>query len=161
MEMKMTILDRLNSYTLELRKSRDPLAATFQQIQAGANAAAKSRSLDAPVSDEDAVAALKKAAKNAKDMLAALDGRIGEANFRPGHSLYEPRHKAQTELDAIQSLLPRVADVTEVRAAAETFVATTDGSMKAMGATMAHLREKFGDSLDSAQASAIVRTLVR
>lgn len=156
----MSILEALNARTMEMRKARDPMAATFQQIQAGAQAAAKSRALDATVTEEDAIAALKKAEKNAKDMITALDERIGEVVFNENHPLFTPRSKAQDELSAIQSLLPAKADVMAVREAAEAFLEGKERNMKAMGATMAHLRSTFGDSLDNAEASAVLRTIL-
>lgn len=149
----MSILAALNARTLELRKARDPLAATFQQIQAGATAAAKSRALDAEVTDADAVAALKKAQKNVNDLISVLQGQ--------GIQAADGRYVAAlAELEAIESLLPARPDPQAVREAAESFLVGQEKSMKLMGTTMAHLRETFGDSLDNAEASQMVKALL-
>lgn len=149
----MSILASLNAYTLELRKTRNPLAPVFQQIQAGASASAKERALDAEVTDADAIAALKKAEKNARDMISVLSGQ----GVTSGDNRYD---NAQTELQAIQALLPSKASLDEVRAVAEAYLDGQERNMKAMGGTMAHLRAKFGDSLDNAEASTVVRSLL-
>ncbi len=150
----MSTLDQLNARTLEMRKSRHHLAATFQQIQAGATAAAKTRSLDAEATDADAIAALKKAEKNVRDMFDVL-AKVGVSK---GDVRYDA---AQQELDEIQALLPQKATEDAVRASAGLYLTgVEDRSMKAMGGTMAHLRATFGDALDNAEASAIVRALL-
>lgn len=149
----MSTLAALKAKTLELRKSRDPLAPVFQQIQAGATASAKARALDAEITDADAVAALKKAEKNARDLIGVLT----DQGVAAGDSRYDA---AQVELHAIQALLPAKASEAEVRKSAEDFLADKERNMKAMGPTMAHLRTTFGDALDSNEASAIVKSLL-
>ena len=150
----MSALQNLNARTLEFRKARDPLAATFQQIMAGATASAKARGLDEAVTDADATAALKKAEKNVRDMLAALGSK--------GVAEDDPRYQgALNELRNIESLLPAKASADDIRAAAEQHLSgVADRNMKAMGGTMAHLRATFGDSLDNAEASQIVKSLL-
>lgn len=150
----MSTLAQLNARTLEMRKTRHHLAATFQQIQAGVTAAAKTRGLDAEATDADAITALKKAQKNARDMYEALTGT--------GLKSTDERYAVVwDELREIQALLPAKASAEDISAAAEQYLSTVeDRSMKAMGGTMAHLRTKFGDSLDNAEASAIVRGLL-
>ena len=150
----MSTLAQLNARTLEMRKARHPLAATFQQIQAGATAAAKARALDAEVTDADAVTALKKAQKNARDMYEALTGT--------GLKSTDERYAVVwDELREISALLPPKASEADVRAAAEQHLTgVEDRSMKAMGGTMAALKAKFGDALDPAEANQIVRGLL-
>lgn len=145
----MSILAALNAKTLELRKTRDPLAGSFQAVQALATANAKERAIKAgqdlstvKADDEDALKGIQKAIKQVRDTL----------------SLAPTDEKSLRELEILESLLPKMASEDEIRGEAETFIATLpEKTMKQMGGVMAHLAVTFGTSLDKAKASAIVK----
>lgn len=145
----MSVLAALNAKTLELRKTRDPLAGSFQAVQALAIANAKERAIKAKqdlstvkADDEDALKAIQKSIKQVRDTLAL-----------------KPDHEASLrELEILESLMPKMASEQEIQGEAESFVATLpEKSMKQMGAVMAHLTSVFGTSLDKAKASTVAR----
>lgn len=148
----MSVLAALNAKTLELRKSRDPLAGALQSVQAMATANAKERAVKAgadlstvKADDEDALRAVQKGIKQVKDTLA----------LKPDHEA------SQKELEILEALLPRMASEDEIRGEAESIVnALPEKNMKQMGGVMAHLTTVFGTSLDKAKASAVVRSLL-
>jgi uncharacterized protein len=145
----VSILAALNAKTLELRKTRDPLAGSFQAVQALATANAKERAIKAgadlstvKADDEDALRAIQKAIKQVRDTLA----------------LAPTDEKSLRELEVLEALLPKMASEDEIRGEAETFIATLpEKTMKQMGSVMAHLAVTFGTSLDKAKASAVVK----
>lgn len=150
----MSILEKLNAKTLELRKSRDELAATFQSVQAATTALAKLRGIDAQPTDEDAAIAINKAIKNVRDMVEVLvdqDKVEGEAYAR-----------AEREKDLLERLLPARVSDEEVRleVAQALLEHGPELSMKMMGPLMKHLQEKYGAALDKPAASAIVKSLL-
>jgi uncharacterized protein YqeY len=148
----VSILAALNAKTLELRKTRDPLAGSFQAVQALATANAKETVVklkqdpaSAVVTDEDALRAIQKSIKQVNDTLA----------LKPDHE------QSIRELAMLESLLPQMASEDDIRGEAETFAATLpEKTMKQMGAIMAHLSTTFGTSLDKAKASAVVRQVL-
>ena len=145
----MSVLAALNAKTLELRKNRDPLAGSFQAVQALATANAKERAIKAKqdlstvkADDEDALKAIQKSIKQVRDTLAL-----------------KPDHQASlNELAILEDLLPQMASEQEIQTEAESFVGTlSEKSMKQMGAVMAHLVAVFGTSLDKSKASQVAR----
>lgn len=148
----MSVLAALNAKTLELRKARDPLAGSFQGVQAIATANAKERAVKAgadlstvKADDDDALRAIQKSIKQVKDTLSL-----------------KPDHEASlAELEILESLLPQMASEDQIRGEAESLInGLPEKSMKAMGGIMASLNATFGTSLDKAKASAIVRQLL-
>lgn len=148
----MSILAALNAKTLELRKTRDPLAGSFQGVQAIATAFAKERAIKdgtdlalVKANDDDALRAIQKSIKQVKDTLA----------LKPDHQ------QSIDELATLEALLPQMASEDEIRGTAEAFIATLpDHSMKQMGGVMAHLMQTFGTSLDKGKASTTVKWLL-
>jgi uncharacterized protein YqeY len=146
------VLAALNAKTLELRKARDPLAGSFQGVQAIATANAKERAVKAgadlstvKADDDDALRAIQKSIKQVKDTLA----------LKPDHE------QSQNELAVLESLLPKMASEDEIRGEAEGVInALPEKNMKQMGAVMAHLTKTFGTSLDKAKASGVVKALL-
>jgi len=145
----VSVLAALNAKTLELRKNRDPLAGSFQAVQALATANAKERAIKAKqdlstvkADDEDALKAIQKSIKQVRDTLAL-----------------KPDHQASlNELAILEDLLPQMASEQEIQTEAESFVGTlSEKSMKQMGAVMAHLVAVFGTSLDKSKASQVAR----
>jgi uncharacterized protein YqeY len=145
----VSILKALNDKTLELRKTRDPLAGVFQAVQAGATAFAKERAIknstdlsQVKASDDDALRSVQKSIKQVRDTLAA----------KPDHA------QSLRELEILEALLPRMASEDEIRGEVEHFVAgLAEKSSKQIGFVMTHLTAVFGTSLDKAKASQIVR----
>ena len=147
----MSFLAALNAKTMELRTARDPLAGSFQSVQALATANAKERALKAgqdlstvKADDEDALKAINKAIKQVRDTL----------------SLAPNDEKSLNELAILESLLPKMASEDEISEAVNMMVgaiASGEKSMKHMGPIMAKLNEIFGAGLDKAKASAIVK----
>ena len=148
----MSVLAALNAKTLELRKARDPLAGSFQSVQATATANAKERAVKAgadlstvKADDDDALRAIQKAIKQVKDTLS----------IKPDHEL------SLAELEILETLLPQMASEDEIRGEVESLIAgLPEKSMKAMDGIMASLTQTFGTSLDKAKASAVVRELL-
>jgi uncharacterized protein YqeY len=147
----VSILAALNAKTLELRKTRDPLAGSFQGVQALATASAKERAIKAAdlenvkPTDDDALRAIQKSIKQVKDTLA----------LKPDHQ------PSLNELALLESLLPQMASEDEIRGEAESFIRTIpQPSMKQMGVTMTHLTAVFGTSLDKGKASQVVKALL-
>lgn len=148
----MSVLAALNAKTLELRKSRDPLAGALLAVQSGATASAKERAIKDGVdlsavsaNDEDALRAIQKGIKQVKDTLS-----------------HKPDHEASLkELAILESLLPQMASEDEIRGEAESLIAALpEKNMKQMGGIMAGLVQVFGTSLDKGKASAIVKSLL-
>jgi len=147
----MSVLEKLNSKTLELRKTRDPFAPCLLTAQSNAKAFAKERAVKAGdlnnivVTDNDALRAIQKGIKQANDTLA----------IRPDHT------ESRRELEILESLLPAMASEDEILEEASALIANLpEKSMKAMGTIMAGLSEKFGTALDKGKASAIVKSLL-
>lgn len=148
----MSVLAALNAKTLELRKARDPLAGSFQGVQAIATANAKERAVKAgadlstvKADDDDALRAIQKSIKQVKDTLA----------LKPDHQ------QSLDELTLLEALLPQMATEDQIRGEAESLInGLPEKNMKAMGGVMAGLTKTFGTSLDKAKASAIVRSLL-
>jgi len=148
----VSVLAALNAKTLELRKNRDPLAGSFQAVQALATANAKERAIKAKqdlstvkADDEDALKAIQKSVKQVRDTLA----------LKPDHA------PSLRELEILEALLPKMASEQDVKDEATSFAETLpEKSMKQMGAIMAHLASTFGTSLDKAQASQIARQVL-
>lgn len=147
----MSVLAALNAKTLELRKSRDPLAGALLGIQSQATAFAKENAIkagdlaSAKTTDDDALRAIQKGIKQVKDTLA----------LKPDHEA------SQKELEILEALLPKMASEDEIRGEAESVInALPEKNMKQMGGVMAHLSTVFGTSLDKAKASAVVRSLL-
>lgn len=145
------ISKNLSELTLGLRKTRSPLASRFQLVQSQAIAFAKERLLkdggdlcDPEPTDEEALRAINKAIKSVRDFLS-----------------YKPEDvDSNTELDLLQSLLPRSATDDEVLHEINMWVLInieTEISMKDMGTIMKHLGVVFGTSLDKSKASALVK----
>lgn len=148
----MSVLAALNAKTLELRKTRDPLAGALLAVQSGATASAKERAIkartnlsNATATDEDALRAIQKGIKQVKDTLS-----------------HKPDHEASLrELAILENLLPQMASEDEIRGEAESLIADLpEKSMKQMGKVMAALVETFGTALDKSKASAIVKELL-
>lgn len=145
----MSILAALNAKTLELRKTRDPLAGSFQGVVALSTALAKERAIKegtdlalVKANDEDALRAVQKSIKQVKDTLA----------LKPDHQ------QSLDELATLEALLPQMASEDEIRGEAESFIVSLpEKNMKQMGAVMAQLTKTFGTSLDKGKASAIVK----
>lgn len=147
----MSVLANLNSKTLELRKGRDELAGRFQAVQALAIASAKERARVAgdpqayEVVEDDAVKAVQKAIKIARDTLA----------IAPNDSL------SQREAETLEALLPQAASEDEIRAEAQAILAGMESVTKgAMGDIMKALNAKFGAALDKGKASQIAREVL-
>lgn len=148
----MSILAALNAKTLELRKSRDPLAGSFQGVVSLATALAKERAIKegtdlslVKANDEDALRAVQKSIKQVNDTLA----------LKPDHE------QSINELATLEALLPRMASEDEIRGEAEAYVnALPERNMKQMGGAMAQLTKVFGTSLDKAKASQVVKGLL-
>jgi uncharacterized protein YqeY len=151
----VSILEKLNAKTLELRKSRDELAPTFQSVQAATLANAKLRGLDAGATDDDAVLAINKAIKNVSDMANVLidQDKTDSAAFA----------RAEREKDALELLLPARVSEDEVRleVAQALLEHGPELSMKMMGPIMKHLETKYGAALDKKAASSIVQSLLK
>lgn len=148
----MSVLAALNAKTLELRKSRDPLAGALQGVQAIATANAKERAVKAgadlstvKADDDDALRAVQKGIKQVKDTLAL-----------------KPDHEASLkELEILEALLPQMASEDQIRGEAESLIAALpERNMKQMGGVMAGLTKTFGTSLDKGKASAVVKALL-
>lgn len=142
----MSINDALNSKTLELRKSRDELAGSFQVTLAQAVAFAKERGLktgDFTVTEDDAARAIQKSIKQVRDTLA----------------LVPTDTKSLRELEILESLLPRAATTEDLDQAMDDFLAknTDPLSMKLMGPAMKHVVDLFGPALDKALASKVIK----
>lgn len=154
----MGVAQALNAKTLELRKTRDELAPSFQSVSGFAQASAKERGLkggDASVNDEDALRAIQKGIKQVRDTLEQLGTDEGRQS-----DLYK---RSTRELAELEALLPQMASDDEVEAEARAFQSelTVDlVGMKRMGPTMAHLQTRFGTALDKGKASAIVKQLL-
>ena len=148
----MSILAALNAKTLELRKTRDPLAGSFQAVQALASASAKERAIKegadfstVQADEEDAVRAIQKSIKQVKDTLA----------------LAPTDAKSLRELEMLEAFLPKQPSEDELRGEAESFVATLpEKSMKQMKEVMGHLVGTFGASLDKSKASAVAKAVL-
>lgn len=147
----MSVLTNLNNKTLELRKGRDELASRFQAVQALAIASAKERARVAgdpqayEVTEDDAVKAVQKAIKIARDTLA----------IAPNDSL------SQREAATLAALLPQAASDDEIRAEAESVLSSMgEVSKGVMGEIMKALNAKFGAALDKGKASQIVREVL-
>ena len=155
----MSILKALNSKTMELRKSRDELAGSFQAVQGFATATSKERGLKTgnfEVTDEDALRAVQKSVKQVRDTLGQLEEGNGQST-----PLYA---RSKRELAELETLLPKMADDGEVTRVVQAFIGTLDPatvSMKSMGGVMAHLQETFGTNLDKGRASAIVKNALQ
>lgn len=147
----MSVLEALNSKTLELRRARDPFAPCLLTAQSNAKAFAKERAVKAGdlnnivVTDNDALRAIQKGIKQANDTLA----------IRPDHA------ESLCELEILESLLPVMTSEDEILEEASAIISTLpEKSMKAMGAIMASLSAKFGTTLDKGKASVIVKALL-
>jgi uncharacterized protein YqeY len=146
------VLAELNAKTLELRKSRDPLAGALLSVQSAATANAKERAVKAKqdlstvkADDEDALRAIQKGIKQVQDTLS----------HKPDHA------DSLRELEILEGLLPQMASEDEIRGEAESFIATLpERNMKQMGGVMAHLAATFGTSLDKGKASGVVKALL-
>lgn len=147
----MSVLANLNAKTLELRKGRDELAGRFQAVQALAIASAKERARVAgdpqayEVVEDDAIKAVQKAIKIARDTLA----------IAPNDAL------SQREAETLEALLPQAASEDEIRAEAQAILASMEEVSKgAMGDIMKALNAKFGAALDKSKASQIAREVL-
>ena len=148
----MSILAALNAKTLELRKSRDELAGSFQAVQSLATASAKERAIKdgadlatVKATEEDAVRAIQKAIKQVRDTLA----------------LVPTDAKSLRELEILEGFLPKQPSEDEIRGEAESFASTLEvKSMKQMKEVMTHLTSVFGASLDKAKASAAAKSVL-
>ena len=67
----------------------------------------------------------------------------------------------QAEIEIIQSFLPKQMDESEIKAAVEDVIKTTQAAgLKDMGKVMAALREQFAGQMDFGQASVIVKAIL-
>ncbi len=156
-EKQMGIAENLKSTTLRLRKDRDELAASIQQVQAFAQSLAKERGLkegdmNTPFNDDEAVRAVQKGIKQVNDTIASLE--------QAGGTDSELYRKSLREREILESLLPKMASDDEVNASIEKFISSVDAgsvNIKLMGQIMKHLGEEFGASLDKAKASQLVK----
>lgn len=156
-EKQMGIAENLKNTALQLRKDRDELAGSIQQVQAFAQALAKERGLkvgdiNIPFNDDEATRAIQKGIKQVNDTIQMLEQNGGTEN-----PLYA---KSVRERQILEALLPQMASDEEVKEAIEEFVNTVAAeqvNIKLMGQVMKALAEKFGASLDKAKASQLVK----
>lgn len=143
----MGLAQDLQARGLELRKQRSDIAPGFQTVLGFAQASAKERGLkggDATVNDEDAQRAIQRGIKMCNDTLETAPGD----------------DRTLRERAALEDLLPEMADEMEVRAEVGRFIGGNPqliGDKKAMGEVMKFLNERFGASLNKAEASKIAR----
>jgi len=157
----VSILVALNAKTLELRKARDPLAGSFQGIQALATANAKDRlikeqaklpedqrSVDfstVKADEQDAIAAVQKGIKQVRDTLA----------------LVPTDAKSLRELEILESLMPKQPSEDEIRGEIEAALNTMGERPKGVvGMLMKHLVAVFGATLDKGKASATINKVL-
>lgn len=153
----MSILVALNAKTLELRKARDPLAGSFQGVQALATANAKERTIKEQAKlpedqrnldfstikadEQDAIAAVQKGIKQVRDTLA----------------LAPTDAKSLRELEILESLMPKQPTEDEIRGEIEAALNTMGERPKGViGMLMKHLVAVFGATLDKGKASAAI-----
>lgn len=148
----MNILEALNAKTLELRKSRDELAGSFQGVLALATASAKERAIkegdlmSVKLTEADAVTAIQKSIKQVRDTL----------------SLVPTDAKSLRELEVLESLLPKQPSEDEIRGEVESFVASqTERPKGFIGVVMKHLVSVYGAALDKGKASAIINKVLQ
>lgn len=149
----MSILAALNAKTLELRKSRDELAGSFQAVQSSATAIAKERVRVAggdfstvTATDVDATSAIQKAIKQVNDLLAI---KADDA-------------KGLRELEILQSLLPKQPSEDEIRQTVDSYLVGKDKAQKGLiGGVMKHLGEVYGPALDRGKASGIANAALK
>ncbi|MGC8534982.1 MAG: GatB/YqeY domain-containing protein [Rhizomicrobium sp.] len=148
----MGLRDSLNAALKEAMKAKDPRrVGTLRMVLAGIkdrDIAARSEASRELVSDEELLNVLAKMIKQREESAVTY-----EAGGRP-----ELAGQERAEIDIIREFLPRQMGEDEVRAAIEAAIAATGaGSMKEMGAVMAHLKEHHAGTMDFAKASASVK----
>ncbi len=111
--------------------------------------ASRGTSKDGVISNEDILQLLQSMIKQRKDSVAmyAKGGRQDLVDSE------------QSEIDIIQSFLPKQMDEAQIRAAVEDIIKTTGAAgLRDMGKVMGLLRERFAGQMDFGQASAMVKT---
>jgi uncharacterized protein len=99
-------------------------------------------------SDADILARLQKMIKQRQDSIAMFQ-QGGRADLAANE---------QSEIDVIQTFLPKQMSEDEVKAAIATAIASTGAaSMKDMGKVVADLRGKFAGQMDFGKASGLVK----
>ncbi|MNS04729.1 Yqey-like protein [compost metagenome] len=149
------IADALKTKTLELRKTRDPMATFLIAVGSKAKDLAKAENPTAETfGDEHALRAINSYVKGAEDNLALL-----AAN--PESPTYV---RAAAEREMLKSFLPQEASEAEVRAVVEEIIDNSRDllgpKMGLMGGIMAALTEKFGAALNKKEASALVKSML-
>lgn len=145
----MSVVDTIKSTLLTSRKARDEKTVTsLSTLLAGVQGIGKSDS-NRETTDEEAIVYLKKQVQILKDNI-----EIYTKNDKK-----EAISVAKFEIGLISQFLPAEASVEDVKAAVD-FIVQAKNLPKipaSMGAIMAHLNEKFGNTLNKKIASSLAK----
>lgn len=147
----LAIIDDVSDQLKEAMKARDKVRTTaLRGIRAGLIEAMKADG-SSTVSDEAAIALLRRLAKQRLESIEAFD-QGGRA---------ELADQERAELAVIDSFLPQLADAATTRGWVEAAIAATGASsMKDMGKVMGALMGAHKDRLDGKLANQLVRELL-
>ena len=150
----MSVLEKLNKTSLELRKNRDDLAKSLSVVVSSTTQIAKERSTDKSnfiVTDDDAIQAIRRAVKQVEDTIAILSANNGEDG-----DLFV---RSCRELTILKNMLPQSPDPEMIRQYVRGYLANTEAekTIKLMGPIMKGLGEMHGTALDRAIASQVIK----
>lgn len=132
----------------------NPRVSTIRLILAAVkdrDIASRGTSKDGSISNDDILQLLQSMIKQRKDSIALYE-KGGRQDLVDSE---------QSEIDIIQSFLPRQMDADETAKAVEEVVAATQAAgLKDMGKVMAALREQYAGQMDFGQASAAVKAIL-
>ena len=150
----MSVLEKLNKSSLELRKSRDDLAKSLSVVVSSTTQIAKDRATDKSnftVTDDDAIQAIRRAVKQVEDTINIL-----ATNHAEDGELYV---RSCRELSILKGLLPQSPSPESISQFVKGFLANTDSekSIKLMGPIMKGLVDMHGTALDRSFASQVIK----
>lgn len=139
------IFDKIKSRSIELRKARDDLSKELTFLVSNIQSEAKAKDpVNQTVTDSLVISSIRSQIKRMKETIALAGDKVDTTNIKKG-------------IVELEKFLPAAISEDQIKSDIETIIGDGEKSIKMMGKIMGQLKAKYGDKLDGAVASKVVK----